>query len=106
MFYKKLQLVPIAISASLFLFSLIIFTQTTTVPAQTENAYFLGVHGYVCIWKNEDLVQCSNNLITNAGKNMTRDLLTYFNTTPVQTRLNGTLYIALAVNGTADAGAT
>ena len=31
----------------------------------------------VCIYKNDDLVQCKSNLFTDKGKNHTRDLLLY-----------------------------
>lgn len=44
----------------------------STVPAVSSG---LNYHAYVCIYKNGILQECNHNLLYNAGKNLTRDIL-------------------------------
>jgi len=59
---------------------------------------------HVCIYKNDELVECNNNVVTNAGRNHTRDLLTPFSHVSWNSsqagRINGSQFVSLSQNGT------
>ena len=100
--YKKSDLIPVAVSASLLVFAMIIFAQSSITPSTESNLWF-GIYGHKCVWVNDELVDCSPNLITRAGKNMTRDMLTQLNGSGAggPAGINGTSAISLTNDGTA-----
>lgn len=100
--YDKSQLIPIAVSFVIFAFALFIFAQSSMMSSNTslQNLWF-GVSGHVCVWVNDKLVECSPNIITRAGRNMTRDMLTFVNSSVVAAGINGTRFISLSTDSTA-----
>lgn len=46
--------------------------QSTSGSSQSSS---LNYKGYVCVYKNGELVECNHNILFNNGRNMTRDIL-------------------------------
>ncbi|MBI2449436.1 hypothetical protein HYV49_04015 [Candidatus Pacearchaeota archaeon] len=62
------------------LMSAIVLTLVIPGPASISTVFpvvssGINYRAYVCIYKNGELQECSHNLLYNAGKNITRDLL-------------------------------
>lgn len=94
---KILLALPILLAFAL----IIVATVIPSINTVTSNDAFMTYHSRVCISKNGHLLQCSPNVFSNAGKNLTRDYIGNFTSTDA----GRVKYIALG-NGSAGATAT
>ena len=101
--YDKSQLIPVVLSSAILAVALIVFAQSAALQSSLPSNLWFGVYGYKCVWVNDKLIDCSPNLITRAGRNMTRDMLSYVNGSGAggPAAINGTSSISLSNDGTA-----
>lgn len=102
---KKSQSIAIAtFTIALMIFSAAMFISAPVTIIETIHTPF--IRGHVCVYVNGEIHECDENIVTNAGKNNTRDILTFFNITPEDGRVNGSTVIALSTTATADSNTT
>ncbi len=97
---KKIYMIPMLGIASILI--LAVALSFMSVP-NTEISEGINYKGSVCVYKNNELVECNHNVLYNKGQNMTRTALGIGSTAPI---LNITLCNATAGCGTPVAGAT
>ena len=57
------------------IFAIAFFSFANTGVQTTNSDGSLNYKGYVCVYKNGELIECNHNLLYDRGKNITRDLL-------------------------------
>lgn len=72
---RKKKSFLIFIPIILLALGLFTFAILPSESAVTSVGNGLNYNAYVCIYKNDKLIECSPNVLYNTGKNMTRDLL-------------------------------
>lgn len=93
---RKIYAIPILVITSILVLAIALMSVNTSVP-NTEISDGIDYKGSVCVYKNNELVECNHNVLYNSGANMTRTALGVGSTAAI---LNITLCNATAGCGT------